>query len=47
MSAAWAGGQPPAFAQKAWLALAAIGGLEVLRVILTSAGSMLSTGAAG
>jgi phycobilisome rod-core linker protein len=47
MSAAWAGGQPPAFAQKAWLALAAIGGLEVLRVILTSAGSMLSTGSAG
>jgi hypothetical protein len=30
-----------------WLALAAIGGLEVLRVLLTTAGAMLGTGSAG
>lgn len=47
LSPAWVGGQPPQFAQKAWLALAAIGGLEVLRVLLTSAASMLATGSAG
>jgi hypothetical protein len=29
------------------LALAAIGGVEVLRVLLTSAGAMLGTGSAG
>jgi phycobilisome rod-core linker protein len=47
MSPAWVGGQPPAFAQKAWLVLAGIGALEVLRVVLTTAGSMLGTGSAG
>ena len=47
LSPAWVGGQPPAFAQKAWLALAAVGGLELLRVVLSTAGSMLSTGGAG
>ncbi len=47
MSAAWVGGQPPKLAQTIWLALAAIGGLEVLRVLLTSAGAMLGTGSAG
>jgi phycobilisome rod-core linker protein len=47
LSPAWVGGQPPQFAQKLWLALAAIGGLELLRVLLTTAGSMLGTGSAG
>ena len=47
MSPAWVGGQPPKLAQTIWLALAAIGGLEVLRVLLTTAAGMLSTGSAG
>ena len=47
MSPAWVGGQPPKLAQTIWLALAAIGSLEVLRVLLTSAGAMLGTGSAG
>ena len=47
MSPAWVGGQPPKLAQTIWLALAAIGSLEVLRVLLTSAGAMLDTGSAG
>jgi phycobilisome rod-core linker protein len=41
------GGQPPKLAQTIWLGLAAIGGLEVLRVLLTTAGAMLGTGSAG
>ena len=47
MSAAWVGGQPPKLAQTIWLATAAIGTLEVLRVLLTSAGAMLGTGSVG
>jgi phycobilisome rod-core linker protein len=47
MSAAWVGGQPPKLAQTIWLAIAALGGLEILRVLLTSAGAMLGTGGAG
>ena len=47
LSPAWVGGQPPKLAQTLWLALAAIGGLEVLRVLLTTAGAMLGTGSAG
>jgi phycobilisome rod-core linker protein len=47
MSAAWVGGQPPKFAQTLWLAVAAIGGLEIARLLLTTAASMLSTGSAG
>jgi phycobilisome rod-core linker protein len=47
ISAAWVGGQPPKSAQTIWLAFAAIGDLEVLRVVLTSAGAMLGTGPAG
>ncbi|MFM2080275.1 MAG: hypothetical protein RLZZ124_1218 [Cyanobacteriota bacterium] len=47
MSPAWVGGQPPKLAQTLWLALAAIGGVEIVRLLLTTAGSMLSTGAAG
>ncbi len=47
MSPAWVGGQPPELAQKIWLAFVAIGALEVGRVLLTTAGAMLSTGAAG
>lgn len=44
-SPAWASGQPPAWALKLWLGLALVGGLEILRVLITVAGSMLSTGA--
>lgn len=47
MSPAWVGGKPPKLALAAWLALAAIGSLEVLRIVLTTAGAMLSTGSAG
>ncbi|MBD1192760.1 phycobilisome rod-core linker polypeptide [Vulcanococcus sp. Clear-D1] len=47
MSPAWVGGQPPKLAQTIWLATAAIGTLEVLRVLLTSAGAMLGTGSVG
>jgi phycobilisome rod-core linker protein len=47
MSPAWVGGQPPKLAQTIWLAIAALGGLEILRVLLTSAGAMLGTGGAG
>ena len=47
MSAAWVGGQPPKLAQTVWLALAAIGGLEIVRLLLTTAGAMLGTGSAG
>jgi phycobilisome rod-core linker protein len=47
LSPAWVGGQPPKLAQTIWLGLAAIGGLEVLRVLLTTAGAMLGTGSAG
>ena len=47
MSAAWVGGQPPKLAQTIWLAVAALGGLELVRVLLSSAAAMLSTGGAG
>jgi phycobilisome rod-core linker protein len=47
MSSAWVGGKPPRLAQTAWLALAAVGTLELVRIVLTTAGAMLSTGAAG
>jgi phycobilisome rod-core linker protein len=47
MSAAWVGGQPPKLAQTIWLAVAALGGLELVRVVLSSAAAMLSTGGAG
>ncbi len=47
LSPAWVGGQPPKRAQTIWLGLAAIGGLEALRVLLTTAGAMLGTGSAG
>ena len=47
MSAAWVGGQPPKLAQTIWLAVAAIGGLEIARLLITTAASMLSTGSAG
>ena len=40
-SPAWANGQPPQWALKFWLALFAVGGFEVIRVILTIAVSML------
>ena len=43
-SPAWAGGQPPQWAQKVWLGVAAIGALEILRLLVTTAGAMLSTG---
>ncbi len=47
MSAAWAGGKPPKFAQTAWLAFAAIGGLELVRIVITTGAAMLSTGSPG
>jgi len=47
MSAAWKGGQPPRIALQLWLVLAGIGALELVRVLLTTAGAMLSTGSAG
>ena len=47
MSPAWVGGQPPKFAQTLWLALAAVGALELVRVLVATAGAMLSTGSAG
>ena len=43
-SAAWAGGQPPQWAQKVWLGVAALGALEIGRLLLSTAGAMLSTG---
>lgn len=43
-SPVWIGGQPPAWTVKVWLALFAIGGLELTRVLLTVAGAMLKTG---
>lgn len=42
-SPAWGSGQPPAWALKLWLGLAVVGGLEILRVLTTIAGSMLGT----
>jgi phycobilisome rod-core linker protein len=47
MSPAWVGGQPPKVAQILWLALGAVGALELVRVLVATAGAMLSTGAAG
>jgi len=47
MSPSWVGGQPPALAQKIWLVFGALGALEVVRVLLTTAAAMLSTGSAG
>ena len=40
-SDAWVNGQPPAWALKAWLAVAIVGGVEITRVILTIAFSMV------
>lgn len=42
-SAAWGSGQPPQWALKLWLGLAAVGGFEIMRVLVTIAGSMLGT----
>lgn len=47
MSPTWVGGQPPAIAQQIWLAFAAVGALEVVRVLVTTAAAMWSTGSAG
>ncbi len=47
LSPTWVGGQPPELARKAWLVLAGVGALEVVRVLLTTVGAMLHTGAAG
>jgi phycobilisome rod-core linker protein len=43
-SPAWQGGQPPAWARQVWLVVAGLGALELARVLLTTAGAMLSTG---
>ena len=40
-SAAWASGEPPAWTLKLWLGLIAVGGIEISRVILTIAVSMV------
>jgi phycobilisome rod-core linker protein len=40
-SAVWVNGQPPAWALKAWLGIAIVGGLELTRVLLTIAISMV------
>ena len=47
VSPAWANGQPPQFAQRLWYGFVAIGAVEVLRVVVTTASAMLSTGSAG
>jgi phycobilisome rod-core linker protein len=47
MSPTWAGGRPPAFAVRIWLVLAALGAAEIVRILLTTAGAMLSTGSSG
>jgi phycobilisome rod-core linker protein len=47
MSPAWVGGKPPKLAQRTWLAFAAVGAFELVRVVLTTAGAMLSTGSSG
>lgn len=41
VSEAWANGQPPAWALKAWLGIAIVGGFELTRVLLTIAFSMV------
>ena len=43
----WVNGQPPAFAQKLWYGLIAVGALEVGRVLVSTVAAMLSTGAQG
>jgi phycobilisome rod-core linker protein len=40
-SEAWANGQPPAWALKVWLGIVIVGGLELTRVLLTIAFSMV------
>lgn len=40
-SEAWVNGQPPALALKLWLGIAVVGGLEITRVLLTIAISMV------
>lgn len=47
MSPTWVGGKPPKLAQTVWLGVAAIGAIELVRILLTTAGAMLSTGSAG
>ncbi|QEY32127.1 phycobilisome Linker polypeptide [Synechococcus sp. RSCCF101] len=44
VSAAWQGGQPPRIALQIWLLLGALGAIELVRVLATTAGAMLSTG---
>ena len=47
LSPAWVGGQPPKLAQTVWLAIAGLGAVEIVRLLITTAGAMLSTGSAG
>jgi len=42
-SAVWVNSQPPAWARKAWLGLAAVGAFEIGRVLHTVATEMLHT----
>ena len=41
VAATWVNEEPPAFALKLWLGLFAVGGFEILRVLLTIVGAML------
>jgi len=47
VSPAWANGQPPQFAQRLWYGFVVVGAVEVVRVLITTAAAMLSTGSAG
>ena len=41
VAATWLNEEPPAFALKLWLGLFAVGGFEIVRVLLTIVGAML------
>ena len=43
ISPAWVAGQPPLLAQRLWLALVALGSLEIGRLLISSIAAMLST----
>ena len=43
ISPAWVAGQPPLLAQRLWLALVALGSLEIGRLLISTIDAMLST----
>jgi phycobilisome rod-core linker protein len=47
VSPTWKNGQPPRLALNLWLLAGGLGALELVRVLLTTAGAMLSTGSGG